>query len=655
MTIKLPLWTLLPPTLAGVLLLCGPSAGTAAQSSPLVIHVAPDGNDANEGNSANLAAGHTGPVRSIQRAIDLARASRSHGGTSQKITIALASGDYPQSRTLVLTPADSGTSDAPLSFLPEPGATPRVTGGTPITGWRAGSGGEWSAPWSGICPQQLYVDGERRSRPRLPASGWFFTGTPTTSGAGNPPVTDALTAKAGDIPADFRPDPNTEILIIDAWTDSRLRVADYDPATHSMRLNGHFVGHGVHRDLGAGLPYAIDNAPTAILAPGTWQCDPTKAVIRYQSLPGESTNTIVAIAPQLAQLLTVAGNATGPVHDIVWRGVSFAFGGWALPPEGWAAMQAEVGLPGAITVTHARNIRFDKTNVAHTGATAITIGPDAADVSVTNSMLADIGGGGVAIGSAQRRPVPGSDWSGGSTGRNETYNITIANNKMTALGRIHLGATGIWSGQAHHVRLTGNSISDLYYSGISIGWVWLPGATLSHDNLVADNTIANFGQGVMSDFGGIYTLGDQPGTLVARNFISQGHARNYGGHGLYADQASGHIRFDGNRITDTSDAPIQTSRDNLQLTFTHNSMSGFGQSALYCNRPAASDVSFVANSAVTDKDVPATSGACGDASYAISDLNFISRGSKRVVNKPSGSTDKGPDFMPVTPSPHPAG
>jgi hypothetical protein len=61
-------------------------------------------------------------------------------------------------------------------FAAELGATPRITGGRKIAGWRGDPDGEQVANWAGVCPQQLFVNAVRRERPSLPADGWFYTG-----------------------------------------------------------------------------------------------------------------------------------------------------------------------------------------------------------------------------------------------------------------------------------------------------------------------------------------------------------------------------------------------------------------------------------------------------------------------------------------------
>jgi len=146
--------------------------------------------------------------------------------------------------------------------------------------------------------------------------------------------------------------------------------------------------------------------------------------------------------------------------------------------------------------------------------------------------------------------VDGADAAGDPALR--TTAVAITDNEIHAIGRVSPSGVGVLVRHAADVEIAHNHIHDTYYTAISAGWVWGYEPSVTNAVRIVKNHIHDVGQGVLSDMGGVYTLGVQPGSVVRGNLVHGVRAAGYGGWAIYPDEGSSHIVIEDNVAFDTS-------------------------------------------------------------------------------------------------------
>lgn len=519
----------------------------AAHASEADLYVSTSGRDTWSGRlPAPSTDGLDGPLATIDAARRrVAELRKREPQRNRPVVVALRGGSYVLDRPLTFDPTDSGTPSSPTVYAAHGNERPIISGGVAITNWQVAPDGRWHAQLPGDGAEawsfsQIFVDDERRERTRLPAAGWYRI------------AEDAGRSQFGfsgtDIRADWENLHDVEVLVLNKWSASRMKIASVATDPNTVVLAGR-----AWRAIEAGNRYAIFNVREALSQPGQWYLDRKRRTLTYIPKAGEVPGKTQVIVPRLEELVAMRGDVQAKrwVEQIVFRGLSFAHTGWQLPAGGQSFAQAEVGLDAAIVAIGVRNVTFEDCEVRHTGGYAIAFGIGSRDNRVEGCRLSDLGGGGIKVGHAG----PGS-WDRVAQIPNDPELLVsghvISNSTISRGGRLHPAAVGIWVGQAANNKIVHNEIFDFYQTGISIGWTWGYGRSEARHNEIAYNHIHTIGQGVLSDMGGVYLLGVQPGTRVHHNRVNGVQAADYGGWGIYADEGTSDVLIDNNVVYETT-------------------------------------------------------------------------------------------------------
>ena len=523
-----------------------PGAASLPAPAPFVIDVAPG-------------------AFTIEQALQQARLDRlqtGYGLSASPTTLRLRPGTYRLSQPIVLRPEDNGTrivADGPGVIL---------SGAVQITGWKH-QGRLWVADvplWNGrpLDFRQLWVNDRKAVRARsvpvaLPDGSDPFEQMPRILGVDKATETLFIPRAAIANPSgSLLHSPFAELVLHEMWCIANLRIRDIDlrgdtaaVTFHNPESHVHFMhpwpspmvtADGIHNS-----PFYITNARELLDEPGEWYLDTYARKLYYMPRPDEDMRTAVVEAPALETLLKVAGTADQPVSNITLEGISFCHSTWLRPSlQGHAPLQAGmylteaykirpqisrpngdhkldnqgwVGRPAAaVEVNCATNVSFNNCNFDHCASTALDYHRYVNGGAVSHCSFTDIGGTAILAGTfgheahEAHRPYDPAD-------RREICTaLTISDNIIRDAANEDWGCVGIGAGYVRNISILHNDISDVSYTGISLGWGWNQQTCAMANNTVRANRITHYARHNY-DCAGIYTLGSQPHTFIEENVV----------------------------------------------------------------------------------------------------------------------------------------
>jgi hypothetical protein len=539
----------------------------ATRSDVADYYVSPQGRDNWSGRLADPAGGD-GPFATVRRAREAVRDLRQSQKAPRTIRVVLRGGTYYLDWPLEFGPEDSGAEHAPIIYAAAANEKVVISGGhrLPAGRWDRANG---HRVWRVELPEvktgrwnfrQLFANGERRTRARLPARGEYrIEALPeydpmAGENAFLNGTTQFITARTNL--QTWRNLPDVEVVGITRWIDNHLQIAGVDLERGAIRLDRTSLFALVEMS-GRPSVYWMENVFEALDAPGEWYLDRPNGVFYYLPLPKEEMSSAQLIAPRLPQIIRVVGRAGAPVHDLEFEGIVFAHTEWE-PPADWASsLQAAVDVPGALFFDYAERCRVTQATIEHVGTYGVEVGVGCQDLEFSHNRLRDLGAGGVKVGHffSYEPNERGRRREAAMPRGQHSRRITVTDNQIAQGGRIFAAGVGVFIGDNAENRITHNHIFDFFYTGISVGSVQDFGPCQATGNVIEYNHVHDLGQGMLSDLAGIYTC-SSPNSRIAYNVIHDVGRREYGGWGIYPDEGSHDLLIQKNLVYRCQDGAL---------------------------------------------------------------------------------------------------
>lgn len=351
-------------------------------------------------------------------------------------------------------------------------------------------------------------------------------------------------ADTKDIPFEFHNYNDVNVRILHYWHDELMNITSLDMKSGKISLSR--PSSMLIKDIDR---YYFENVFEALNEPGEWYLDSVSGMLYYVPKDNEKADQLKLYSSNIDRLIDING-----VDGISFEGIRFTRTDWVEPQaDGYYLNsywdennmdfpQAAICVDGVVSVEYAENIHFRNCEFTHLGGTALKMKNGVKNSSVENCYFENIAATAIYVGGENCLPEQ----------ENYTENITIKNNEIYKYGRKFFCAIGIHITFCDTAEVVNNEIHDGYYTGISCGWIWGYAYHATKNINISRNLIYNIGQGWLSDMGGIYMLGKQPGTVLSENVIHNVAADpgegGYGGWGIYLDEGSSFMSVEKNLV-----------------------------------------------------------------------------------------------------------
>jgi hypothetical protein len=281
----------------------------------------------------------------------------------------------------------------------------------------------------------------------------------------------------------------------------------------------------------------------ALDTPGEFYIDSRARTVTWLAPAGQDPNSMETFVPVLNELVQVFGalEQSAFVEYLIFENLSFLYAEANYTSCYAAACNDQSGnflTEAAIHVRGGSQVEFTGVSIAHVGSYGLWFEQGSFNNTLSHSHLYDLGAGAVRLGVPPAAQGAGQQFL--------TEGNEISDNVLEDGGHVIMEGCGVLAQSVAHSLITHNIITNFFYTGVSLGWTWGYANTRTHDNIVSYNAINIIGKSELSDMGGVYTLGTNPGTFVENNIVHSVYSYGYGGWAYYTDEGSTNYTYRSN-------------------------------------------------------------------------------------------------------------
>lgn len=539
----------------------GTSKAITRASSGLRIVVSPNGDDQAAGTLAD-------PIRTVFEAQARVREMLAQA-SGPDIEVLMQPGTYRIDQPWVIGPEDSHP-DRKVTWQAPLGTKATISGGKRLLGWEPMAGGLWRVPLKEAKFRQLYINGQRRLRARMPMPGDLQL----TLGIDSIPVyssrylSHVTEGNSSEHELHYKAPNGTTIVPLEKLVTDSTGITRLYPNAEAAKLITKKEGHALT------MPHTMEGAFTLVDQPGEWYYSAKDGYLYYLPMPSEDLTEADVTIPVLDTLLVLEGQPGETVTNLLFKNLTFADANWSMGKEGrfvnvYGNMRMDADhadvidgkyrghlyaeykpTPAHIQMSYTDKVTFFGCRFTRMGSMAMHVGVGSQNNLIEYCLFEDISGNALQLGEVTRaghHPNAADD---------KVVGNKVRNCLVRRIGCEFDGAIGLLLAYAERTTLELNEFTQLPYVGIQLGWGWgrtdsgglgkqpriFTTRTSYAQNIIKGNRVHKC-MLKYTDGGAITTHSDQGNTLVQDNMLYT----NGGNRDLHLGPGTARLSLRGNR------------------------------------------------------------------------------------------------------------